>query len=128
MMYGFCIQHRNDMPVDGDRRCLADGSVTIPPSWAKRGWRWNGEGWEGDTGRPEGYHYRPRFVEAVAAANGEPVTVTCLHAPCGATFQAVIRSGKLPRYCPGRPCKSRAANARRAAGNANLRQFAGVAP
>jgi len=124
---GFCITHKTDVPVDAERRCLTDRMVAIPPSWGKRGMRWTGTGWEGDQGRPVGYVYRPRFSDTPADTTPTTITVTCQHVPCGRRFEATIRGGTPPRYCPGTPCKSRASNARKDAAKANLKQYAGVA-
>lgn len=32
MIEGFCIAEQDDVPIGSDRRCLTDGSLTIPPS------------------------------------------------------------------------------------------------
>jgi hypothetical protein len=120
---GFCVIERTDVPVDSDRYCLTHQTVTIPPSWGRRGMRWTGSGWEGDMGRPPGYVWKPRFSEDPSVAHTVE-TRPCGH--CGEPFSVEVRGGSGTAYC-GLVCKSRAANARRRSRNANLKQYAGRA-
>jgi hypothetical protein len=122
---GFCVVERTDVPVDSDRYCLTHQTVTIPPSWGRRGMRWTGSGWEGDAGRPPGYVYVPRFADAPEAVTGD---FACER--CGAITP---RKAKRQRFC-GDACKAGHHNARRRIAaehrrdpRANLKQYAGRA-
>lgn len=64
MSEGFCLAHNTDVPVDADRRCLDDATVTIPPSYGRKHQHWSDGDWFPQIARPDGYVYRPKVYEA----------------------------------------------------------------
>lgn len=53
MIEGFCLTHQADVPITDTRRCIEDGDLVIPPTWAGHtdAFPW--------PERPDGYTYRP---------------------------------------------------------------------
>ncbi len=104
MIEGFCLQHQDNVALDGERYCPTDGSLVLAPSWADQG-----DVWPAWPPRPEGYAYRaPAHPEPTPPT--PPRTATC--AQCQQAFAYRERLSVLPRYC-GQSCKNRAATARK---------------
>ena len=97
MSEGFCVIENTDVPVDDDRRCLTDGSVTIAPSYGKKGQQWVDGAWLPHIERPDGYVYRPRTFEAPS----EKVVDTVPHAERSQRGGVVART---PMRDQGRAC------------------------
>lgn len=57
MIEGFCVGCKTDRPVDADRRCTTCDHVSVPPTWGRRDWRWEGGTWVPYTPRPDDHRW-----------------------------------------------------------------------
>lgn len=67
---------QDDRSIDQHRRCLSDGSYTIPPSFSVHTAIWVGGSWVGGKEKPDGYVYQAKVLldPKVRADNTEAAT------------------------------------------------------
>lgn len=134
MMHGFCLTEKADVPISNERRCLADGSLCIAPSWASKDsaypWPPRPDGWvyvakqlqalvrnpqKTDAERRKPFTSKPVEPAHVPQPVAEkPGAVTC--AWCHEAYTQGPRNGGPPRRFCTKICRARASKAARKTG------------